>query len=169
MSLKANSFEVQELRNLAVQIDIGQPCAEPDACATPAAVYARLIQALRASPSIAFGSSISLAATMPLLYLIAAPCGPDCCGNTPHPICFNCKRQPPHVSFSLAQYERHTRRTQSKGNGKHVYCQICCPPLNPLTSKKKCSICGNQDLSDTQKRKNADERRCKECRNAGAA
>ena len=102
--------------------------------------------------------------------MLAAHCtGPDCCGTSPHPICFHCKRQPPHVPFSLAQYERHTRRTQSKGNGKHVYCQICCPPLNPLTSKKRCSICGNQDLSDTQKRKNADERRCKECRNAGAA
>ena len=110
---------------------------------------------------------VSNAAVRLLKSTPAAPCaGRSCCGFTDKPTCFHCKRQWPQVSFSPIQVRRHTLRFQNKREGqgrpKHVSCQTCCPPLGPQF-KKHCSVCGSNDLSDSQKRQPAPTRKCRAC------
>ena len=95
------------------------------------------------------------------------PClGQLCCGRESVPVCFFCGRRYPLVTFSASQTNRWLTYRRSPhlktDHARHVGCQSCFPSQT-ANEWKRCSICGSYELSDTQKSKPKDERKCILC------
>ena len=95
------------------------------------------------------------------------PClGQLCCGRESVPVCFFCGRRYPLVTFSSSQTNRWLTYRRSPhlktAHARHVGCQSCFPSQT-ANEWKRCSKCSSYELSDTQKSKPKDERKCILC------
>ena len=92
--------------------------------------------------------------------------GQRCCGGQSVPLCFYCQRRYPLVKFSASQTNRWLtyRRAPhlTTDHARHVGCQSCFPSQT-ANEWKRCRICSSYELSDTQKSKPKDERKCILC------